>query len=154
MRRCLRGSASPSRNNACPAARRTRSPNDGRRRTARRADSRRCEWHRSCFSPLRRIGVGRRAAVFQKRMFKVICPIEKRGGGTYWMRMGTGFTNKDDSINIYLDALPKNFQLQLREMDEEDLRRRDGSTSTMVTSSPSIATFSPTASPTSNDVPF
>ena len=87
-------------------------------------------------------------------MFKVICPIEKRGGGTYWMRMGTGFTNKDDSINIYLDALPKNFQLQLREMDEEDLRRRDGSTSTMVTGSPSIATFSPTASPASGDVPF
>ena len=92
--------------------------------------------------------------MFQKRMFKVICPIEKRGGGTYWMRLGTGFTNKDDSINIYLDALPKNCQLQLREMDEEDLRRRDGSTSTMVTSGPSITTFGAPASPASSDVPF
>jgi hypothetical protein len=58
-------------------------------------------------------------------MFKVICPVEKRGGGTYWMRMGSAFTNKDDSINIYLDAVPKNFQLQLRELDEDELRRRD-----------------------------
>jgi hypothetical protein len=86
-------------------------------------------------------------------MFKVICPIEKRGGGTYWMRLGTGFTNKDDSINIYLDALPKNSQLQLREMDEEDLRRRDGSTSTMVASGSSIGALASTP-PSIDSVPF
>jgi hypothetical protein len=43
----------------------------------------------------------------------------------YWMRLGSAFTNRDDSLNIYLDALPKSFQLQLRELDEEDLRRRE-----------------------------
>ncbi|MCB9561183.1 MAG: hypothetical protein H6709_04750 [Kofleriaceae bacterium] len=60
------------------------------------------------------------------RMFKVLCPIEKKdGGGTFWMRIGTGFPNKDQSINLYLDALPINQKLQLREMDEEDLRRSE-----------------------------
>ena len=64
----------------------------------------------------------------QKRMFKVISPIERRDGGKYWMRLGTGFVNKDNSINVYLDAVPYNQKetvvLQLRELTEEDLRER------------------------------
>ncbi len=61
-----------------------------------------------------------------KKMFKVISPIQNAKGETlYWMRLGSAFTNRDDSLNIYLDALPKSFQLQLRELDEEDLRRRE-----------------------------
>ncbi len=58
-------------------------------------------------------------------MFKVLSAIEKRDGGTFWMRVGSGFTNRDNSVNIYLDVIPKTFQLQLRELDEEDLRKRD-----------------------------
>jgi hypothetical protein len=61
-----------------------------------------------------------------KKMFKVLCPITKKDGSTYWMRVGTGFPNKDDSVNLYLDVLPANQKLQLREMDEEDLRVKDG----------------------------
>jgi hypothetical protein len=65
------------------------------------------------------------------RMFKVLCPIEKKdGGGTHWMRVGTAFPNKDQSINLYLDAIPVGHnKLQLREMDDEDFnrgKRRDG----------------------------
>lgn len=59
----------------------------------------------------------------QKKMFKVITAIEKRNGEKFWTRCGTGFTNKDDSINLYLDVIPagqKEFMLQLREMTEED----------------------------------
>lgn len=66
--------------------------------------------------------------MLQKRMYKVLCPIEKKDGGTWWMRLGTGFTNKDDSINVFLDAVPvgaKEVKLQLREFTEEDLRARD-----------------------------
>jgi len=63
------------------------------------------------------------------RMFKVLCPIERKDGSTYWMRVGTGFPNKDQSINVYIDAMPcKENKLQLREMDDEDFarsRRRD-----------------------------
>ena len=67
----------------------------------------------------------RELLVLQKKMFKVLSAIEKRDGGTFWMRVGSAFTNRDNSVNIYLDVLPKNFQFQLRELDEEDLRRRD-----------------------------
>lgn len=64
----------------------------------------------------------------QKQMFKVLCPIPKRDGtGKFWMRVGSGFRNKDNSINVYLDAMPVrgDVTLQLREMDENDLRERD-----------------------------
>ncbi len=58
------------------------------------------------------------------RMFKVLCPIERKDGSTYWMRVGSGFPNKDQSVNVYLDVLPANQKLQLRELDEEDLQPR------------------------------
>lgn len=63
----------------------------------------------------------------QKKMFKVITAIEKRNGEKFWTRCGTGFTNKDDSINLYLDVIPagqKEFMLQLRELTEEELAPR------------------------------
>src|ERR1043165_9895801 len=73
-------------------------------------------------------------AMFQdanKKMFKVISPVEKRDGGKYWMRCGVGYRNKDESINMYIDAFPitagkdgKPRTLQLREMTEEELRER------------------------------
>lgn len=60
-----------------------------------------------------------------KRIFKVLAPISKPEGGTYWIRCGTGHLNRDNSINIYLDVMPRDFKLTLRELDEEDLRRRE-----------------------------
>lgn len=60
-----------------------------------------------------------------KRMFKVLCPVPKKDGGTWWMRLGSAFTNKDDSINVYLDAIPKDGKFQLRELDENELRERE-----------------------------
>jgi hypothetical protein len=60
-----------------------------------------------------------------KKMFKVLSSIDKRDGTSFWMRVGSAFTNKDNSVNIYLDVMPKSFQFQLRELDEEDLRRRE-----------------------------
>lgn len=69
----------------------------------------------------------------KKKMYKVLSAIEKKGGGTYWLRLGTAFTNRDDSINLYLDAMPapsgNSYHLQIREMDAEDLRRRETSNS-------------------------
>ena len=59
-------------------------------------------------------------------MYKVLSMIPKKDGGTYWMRTGSAFTNKDDSINVILDALPRGeWKFQLRELDEEDLRKRE-----------------------------
>jgi hypothetical protein len=64
-------------------------------------------------------------AVLQKKTFKVLAAIPKRDGGHWWMRCGAGHTNKDDSINVYLDAMPRDLKFTLRELDEEDLRKRD-----------------------------
>ena len=37
-----------------------------------------------------------------------------------WTKVGTAFTNKDGSINVYLDALPVNGKLQIRERKEKE----------------------------------
>lgn len=37
----------------------------------------------------------------------------------FWVRIGRAFTNRDDSINIYLDALPTNGRLQVRTAPEK-----------------------------------
>jgi hypothetical protein len=63
--------------------------------------------------------------VLQKKTFKVLAAIPKRDGSHWWMRCGSAHTNKDDSINVYLDAVPRDLKFQLRELDEEDLRRRE-----------------------------
>jgi hypothetical protein len=64
--------------------------------------------------------------VLQQKRYKVLSPIPMREGGTYWMRTGSASTNKDNSINLYLDALPRGeWKFQLRELDEEDLRKRE-----------------------------
>lgn len=51
----------------------------------------------------------------KRKRFDVLQPIERRNGSTYWMRLGTGFENIDGSVNIFLDALPINSKLQVRE---------------------------------------
>lgn len=62
----------------------------------------------------------------EKKMFKVLAAIPKRGGGVFWMRCGSGMPNGDGrSINVYLDAIPKDMKFTLFEMDEEDFRKRD-----------------------------
>ena len=65
--------------------------------------------------------------MLQKKMYKVLAPIEKSDGGTWWMRCGSGFDNKDMSMNLHIYALPtatKNgeIKLQIRELTEEDLK--------------------------------
>ena len=62
------------------------------------------------------------------KMYKVLCPIERKDGTTFWMRVGTGFPGKDAaSMNVYLDAVPLNQKgmLYIRELDAEDLQRSE-----------------------------
>jgi hypothetical protein len=83
----------------------------------------------------------------QKKMFKVLAAIPKHGGGTFWMRCGSGSPNNDGrSINVYLDAVPKDLKFTLFEMDEEDFRKRDPN------SRGGVAALTP--SPNPQDVPF
>jgi hypothetical protein len=73
-----------------------------------------------------RTSSGRRkeTVMSSSKMFKVMCPMEGRNGTKWWMKVGTGFRNRDESINVYLDAIPNKpgFHLQLREVTEEELR--------------------------------
>ncbi|HEY0250918.1 MAG TPA: hypothetical protein VGC41_05295 [Kofleriaceae bacterium] len=62
-----------------------------------------------------------------KKMFKVLTHID-RNGTKFWMDLGRGFPNRDESINMYLNAIPTpnkdgEIKLQLREMTEEDFQR-------------------------------
>jgi hypothetical protein len=54
---------------------------------------------------------------------KVVSPIEK-DGKTYWRPIGSAFVNKDNSINVYLDSVPLNWdgKLQVRDWDERQPR--------------------------------
>ncbi|MFA4973007.1 MAG: hypothetical protein WC683_10355 [bacterium] len=40
--------------------------------------------------------------------------VEREEKKTIWLRVGTAFVNKDDSINVYLDAVPLGGKLQIR----------------------------------------
>ena len=80
----------------------------------------------------------------QSQRLKVLCPLERDKDGakrTYWMRIGSAFTNRDGSFNVYLDALPTNNKLQIRELDERDLQR-------------SAESAGANASATGGDLPF
>jgi hypothetical protein len=59
----------------------------------------------------------------KKPRFKVLCPVEGKNDKTYWVKMGIGFPNKDGSTNLFLDGLPVNGRLQIREWDDEDDRK-------------------------------
>jgi hypothetical protein len=54
-----------------------------------------------------------------KRM-KVLSPVSGKDGKTFWMRAGVAHGNKDGSINLYLDMLPTNGRLQIRDWDEPE----------------------------------
>lgn len=61
-----------------------------------------------------------------KKRFNVISPVERKDGKTFWVRIGVGYANRDNSINMYLDALPVNQRLQLREADDDEKIASDG----------------------------
>ncbi len=66
-------------------------------------------------------------------VFTVVEP-KKEGGKSFWVRVGTGFENRDGSISVYLDALPVNGKLQIREPRE----RKQGSEGGGESSEPSF----------------
>lgn len=61
-----------------------------------------------------------------KKRFNVVSPVERKDGKTAWVKVGVGFPNRDNSINMYLDALPVNQRLQLREADDDEKQTGEG----------------------------
>jgi hypothetical protein len=52
--------------------------------------------------------------------------IVERSGRRFWNRVGSAFHNHDGSMNIYLDALPRDGKIQIREYDRDRDKERGG----------------------------
>lgn len=68
----------------------------------------------------------------QKKQFKILAEVPRYdGNGTYLMKIGTGFENRDASINGIVESLPitafgpKGFKIHIRELDARDLEKRE-----------------------------
>ena len=72
-----------------------------------------------------RITLNRKESEMNRSAMKVLCPLQNKEGKTFWMRIGSAFSNRDGSTNVYLNAYPTNGKLQIRDLDERDLRRRE-----------------------------
>ena len=51
--------------------------------------------------------------------------IVERGGRRFWNRVGSAFHNRDGSMNIFLDSLPRDGKIQIREDDREREPRKE-----------------------------
>lgn len=40
---------------------------------------------------------------------------EDKNGKSHWTKVGTAFVNKDGSLNVFLEAFPKDGKIQIRE---------------------------------------
>lgn len=45
----------------------------------------------------------------------IVYSVLEKKGGNVWVKVGKAFVNRDDSLNVYLDALPMQGKLHLRE---------------------------------------
>lgn len=63
------------------------------------------------------------------RMMDVFTIIEKEGfEKSFWVRVGACFTNRDGSMNVFLDALPTNGKLHIRTRNDAASTERKGET--------------------------
>jgi hypothetical protein len=60
---------------------------------------------------------GKRLAVYS---------IREARSGKVWVRAGHAFVNRDDSLNVYLDVLPLDGTLHVREPGEKRVPASDG----------------------------
>ena len=67
------------------------------------------------------------AASPNQKTFKIVYAVTKneKSGKSFWTKIGTGNINRDGSMNLYLDAVPVNGQLQVRDWEPRDDRDRD-----------------------------
>lgn len=46
--------------------------------------------------------------------------VKKADGKDLWLRIGSAFRNRDGSLSVFLDAMPTNGKLQIREYQPRD----------------------------------
>ena len=51
------------------------------------------------------------------KRWKAVYTIVERAGKKFWIRIGTAWVNRDESLNVRLDAAPTNDQLHIRDAD-------------------------------------
>jgi len=57
----------------------------------------------------------------ETKMMTVYTIVEKPGREKpFWVKVGACFTNRDGSLNVFLDALPANGKLHIRQRDADD----------------------------------
>lgn len=68
----------------------------------------------------------------QKTHLKIMAEAQRfDGSGTFLVRIGSAFPNRDGSLNGFLEMLPltalnaKGIKIHIRELDERDLERRE-----------------------------
>jgi hypothetical protein len=57
-----------------------------------------------------------------KNMKTVYTVVDRGPGRSFWVRIGVGYTNRDGSLNLRLDAVPVNGTLQVRDWEPNDRR--------------------------------
>jgi len=55
-----------------------------------------------------------------KKMHAVYTVVPKPEGKDLWLRVGSAFPNRDGSLTVFLDAVPINGRLQIREYQPRD----------------------------------
>jgi hypothetical protein len=55
-----------------------------------------------------------------KKMQAVYTVVPKPEGRDLWLRIGSAFPNRDGSLTVYLDAVPTNGRLHIREYQPRD----------------------------------
>ena len=53
---------------------------------------------------------------------KTVYAVTERGGRSFWTKIGIGFTNRDGSLNLRLDAVPVSGTMQVREYEPPERR--------------------------------
>lgn len=51
---------------------------------------------------------------------KDVFHMKEDNGKTFWTKIGSAFVNRDGSINAYLDALPRDGKIQIRDRRSKD----------------------------------
>lgn len=63
----------------------------------------------------------------EDRIKHVFTVVEKEGEEkNRWVKIGIGFINKDDSINVYFDALPLNGMINIRDPLNKNTKNHGG----------------------------
>ena len=62
------------------------------------------------------------------RMMEVFTIVDKEGfERSFWVKVGACFPNRDGSLNVYLDALPLNGRLQIRDRNRPQNNKEEQS---------------------------